>query len=271
MTKKTDDKKPTDDTPTEGANGDTPTGDANGGGQAVQAVPEKPKEAPHILQIRVQRGEGARFDTMQDVWRFAEFASRFGMVPSSFKDGDGRWNLGAITVALVKGLELDMKPTQALQSIYVVNQQPALWGDALPGLVLASRKVDDWTEAMEGTPYEDDYAAVVNLKRKGIASTHTERFTVGMAKTAKLWGKTTRKGQPTPWVTSPDRMLTMRARGYAFRMLFADVLKGLGVAEELQDVARFRDDDDTEAVEYATRQEAMLADLTNARNAEAGP
>ena len=51
-----------------------------------------------------------------------------------------------------------------------------------------------------------------------------------------LWGKTGRNGAPTPWVTYPDRMLQMRARGFALRDVFADALRGVITAEEAQDI-----------------------------------
>jgi hypothetical protein len=55
------------------------------------------------------------------------------------------------------------------------------------------------------------------------------RFSVEDAKRAGLWGK------QGPWTAYPKRMLSMRARGFAIRDCFADVLKGLITAEEAQD------------------------------------
>jgi len=55
-------------------------------------------------------------------------------------------------------------------------------------------------------------------------------FSVADAARQSLTGK---KG---PWQHSRDRMLMIRARTYAFRDLFADALKGLGVAEEQIDI-----------------------------------
>ena len=55
------------------------------------------------------------------------------------------------------------------------------------------------------------------------------RFSVADAKNAGLWGK------QGPWKQYPDRMLAMRARGFAARDGAADVLGGLYLSEELQD------------------------------------
>jgi hypothetical protein len=55
------------------------------------------------------------------------------------------------------------------------------------------------------------------------------KFSVADAKKASLWGKS------GPWSQYPRRMLQMRARGFALRDAFPDVLKGLVTAEEAFD------------------------------------
>ena len=54
-------------------------------------------------------------------------------------------------------------------------------------------------------------------------------FSKEKAMNAKLWGK------DGPWKTYPERMLKMRARGFALRDAFADRLKGIITAEEARD------------------------------------
>jgi hypothetical protein len=70
--------------------------------------------------------------------------------------------------------------------------------------------------------------AVCVAKRKGRKPV-TAKFSVEDAKRAGLWGK------QGPWSAYPKRMLAMRARGFALRDAFPDVLKGLISAEEAQD------------------------------------
>ena len=55
------------------------------------------------------------------------------------------------------------------------------------------------------------------------------RFSVQDARRAGLWGR------PGPWSQYPQRMLQMRARAFALRDAFADVLGGLYLREELED------------------------------------
>ncbi len=57
------------------------------------------------------------------------------------------------------------------------------------------------------------------------------------AKRAGLWDKRGRNGAPGPWQQYPDRMLQARARTFALRDVFPDVLMGLSASvEELQDI-----------------------------------
>jgi hypothetical protein len=71
--------------------------------------------------------------------------------------------------------------------------------------------------------------AVCQTSRKGKDANVVGRFSVADAKRAGLWGKS------GPWTQYPRRMLQLRARGFALRDAFPDVLKGLVTAEEAQD------------------------------------
>ena len=71
--------------------------------------------------------------------------------------------------------------------------------------------------------------AVCKTSRKGKDANVVARFSVADAKKAGLWGKA------GPWSQYPKRMLQLRARGFALRDAFPDVLKGLVTAEEAQD------------------------------------
>jgi hypothetical protein len=71
--------------------------------------------------------------------------------------------------------------------------------------------------------------AVCRIKRKGQPE-EARTFSQADAKAAGLAGKS------GPWAQYPARMRQMRARAFALRDVFADVLKGLAVAEEAQDM-----------------------------------
>ena len=124
------------------------------------------------------------------------------------------------------GHEVGLAPMQALQNIAVINGKPSVYGDAAMALVQASPVCDDIEEFFEGEGGE--LTAVCIAKRKGRKPV-TAKFSVNDAKRAGLWGK------QGPWSAYPKRMMQMRARGFALRDAFPDVLKGLITTEEAQD------------------------------------
>jgi hypothetical protein len=139
-----------------------------------------------------------------------------------------------VLVAMQYGAELGLGPMAALQNIALINNRPALWGDAVPGVCQAL--VEDYKDERIGEKDADSWGWRVTIRRKGRAEPISRTFTIGDAKQAKLWGKKGRDGQDTPWITHPDRMIFMRARTFAYRDLFPDRLRGIMTVEELRDI-----------------------------------
>lgn len=142
---------------------------------------------------------------------------------SDFAPKDYRGKPANVLIAVQMGLDVGLKPMQAIQSIAIINGKPAVYGDAALALAMASGLVEQFRESEEGG------TATCVVKRKGLDPvTHT--FGLDDAKTAGLLGKA------GPWTNYPKRMRQMRARGYALRDAFPDVLMGLSIAEEVQDI-----------------------------------
>jgi hypothetical protein len=174
------------------------------------------------IGVAQQRPSPVRLRTWEEIERFAEKAARSGMVP---KDYIGKPD--AICIAVQMGSELGLAPMQAVQNIAVINGRPAIWGDALPALCRASpvcRSIREWHEG-------DGDAAIYYCEavRKDDPTPVRGKFSVDNAKKAGLWGKSI-------WGQYPERMLQMRARGFALRDAFPDVLKGLMTVEEARDI-----------------------------------
>lgn len=155
---------------------------------------------------------------------------------SDFAPKDYRGKPANVLIAIQMGADLGLSPMQSLQNIAVINGRPAVWGDAALALVQSSGVLERFHEAFENDVYTDAYTAVCIAKRKGFPDEVRHTFSVADAKRAHLWGKTGRDGQPTPWVTYPQRMLQMRARGFTLRDVAADRLMGLILAEEAMDL-----------------------------------
>lgn len=153
-----------------------------------------------------------------------------GIADSDLVPKEMRGRTGNIILAIQMGAELGMKPMQALQSIAVINGRPCLWGDGLLGLVQASGLLEDFEEQIECDDKGNVVAAACMVKRVGRSREKMVVFTVEDAKKAGLWAKT------GPWQQYPKRMLQLRARSFAIRDEFADVLKGMRTAEEALDM-----------------------------------
>ena len=162
--------------------------------------------------------------TFAEAMQFADALAKSTMVPPAFQR-----NPSNILVAIQWGAELGLGPLQALQNIAVIQGKPAVYGDAMLALVRGSPLCEDVIERIEGEG--DNRAAVCEARRKGSAPVFG-RFSVADAKRAGLWGKT------GPWQQYPLRMLQMRARGFALRDGFPDVLRGVIGAEEAADYPR---------------------------------
>ncbi|WP_053220919.1 recombinase RecT [Methylobacterium indicum] len=176
--------------------------------------------------------------TFDDVFRFSQVLARSGLCPHGMDTPE------KVSVAILTGLEIGVKPMQAVQGIAVIGGRPCIWGDLALGIVRGSGALEyiretyegdesacDWTATRpEGAML--DFKAVCRVKRVGQPEIVTE-FSVRDAVVAKLWGKRGYNGKDTPWITNPKRMIKMRARGFGLRDGFADALKGLYIAEEM--------------------------------------
>lgn len=144
--------------------------------------------------------------------------SKSSIVPKDYQN-----NPGNILVAIQWGMEIGLQPLQSMQSIAVINGRPSIWGDAMLALVRSSGLLEAINEEVT------DSKAVCTIKRRGEQEVVRE-FSMQDAKQAGLAGK------QGPWAQYPKRMLQMRARAFALRDVFPDVLRGVHVAEEAQDL-----------------------------------
>jgi hypothetical protein len=175
-----------------------------------------------MMQLQTTNQRGFAPTTMGEAMQFSEMLASSSMVPKAYQ---GKPN--DVLVCVQWGYEMGLAPMQALQNIAVINGKPSVYGDAMMALVQSSPVCEDIEEYFEGEGTTNPVAVCV-AKRKGRKPVVT-KFSVEDAKRAGLWGK------GGPWTAYPKRMLQMRARGFALRDAFPDVLKGMITAEEAQD------------------------------------
>lgn len=152
---------------------------------------------------------------IEQVFRLATAISKSGLAPQDMRDPE------KLVVAIMHGLEIGLPPMQAVQRIAIIGGRPAIWGDAIPALL--------WAKGFQIIETISDGVAECTVVRPN-GSRITRTFSTADAQRAGLLGKA------GPWRQYPQRMLQMRARGYACRDGAADALSGLYIAEELIDV-----------------------------------
>jgi len=158
--------------------------------------------------------------SLDEAWRLAGALAASGMCPKAYGTDQNK-----VMVGILAGAELGLTPFAALQSIAVIGNNPAVWGDGMLGLVEASGKLQDIEESDDGT------TATCRVVRVGRPTPIVRTFSVDDAKKAGLAGKA------GPWSQYPARMRQMRARAFALRDAFSDVLRGMKSAEEVRDYA----------------------------------
>ena len=168
------------------------------------------------------RASGLALSAFDDAWRFAQIAAKTEFAPKDF-----RGKPESCLLAIQHGAEIGLGPMQSLQQIAVINGRPSVWGDAALALCYAAPCCEWVRETIDGEG--DGLTATCECKRRGNPEPKRATFSVADAKKSGLWGKT------GPWTQYPKRMLQLRARGFALRDAFPDVLRGLVTAEEARD------------------------------------
>ncbi len=158
--------------------------------------------------------------SFEEAFRMADNLAKSDLVPKDYKGKPGN-----VLVAMQMGAEVGLQPMQAIQNIAVINGRPCVWGDSLIGLVRASPLCEYVREHWD----DKRKVAVCVAKRRGDEQEYRVEFGMEDANAAGLAGK------QGPWTQYPKRMCQMRARSWVCRDLFADVLRGLQVAEEVMD------------------------------------
>lgn len=202
------------------------------------------------------------------IHKLAQVCAKSSMVPRYYRD-----NVNDAFVAIQMGAELGLPPFQAIQFIAPIYSEkndecrPTLWGDGLLAVVRGSKVCEYVREWLS----EDGTVAHCETKRRGEPEPVTRSYSLERARANGLLGKPI-------WRKDPQRMLQMRARGFCLRDVYADILKGVGMAEEVldydspvppQDVPEHKDpveQAEPEIVEEDTTLDDIMEDIRDAQS-----
>lgn len=177
--------------------------------------------------------------SVEEVKAFREklkFMFENGVLPKSYLDvkvnekdkectkiSEASLNRAMATISYGKALGLT--PEMSLTHCMNVNGHMSIYGDAINAIIYSSGLLKRKTEYFD----EETMTAVCIIERKDIAGEETRTFSFEDAKIAGLWGKGV-------WRQYPKRMAQMRARGFAYRDVFPDLLHGMITTEEAMDM-----------------------------------
>lgn len=185
-----------------------------------------------IQKVGFERNTSLEPQSLGELIKYAEYIYNASMVPKTFTPAD-------IVVAVQLGTSIGLSVAQSLHNIAIINGKPSIYGDMMLALCRASPLCEYVKEEIQGDEKEE-WIAICTVKRKGNPEV-ISKFSWQDAVDAKLIEKAMKpnsKGwvnESAPWLTYPKRMLQMRARGFALRDAFPDLLNGLISQEEAQD------------------------------------
>ena len=185
------------------------------------------------FELQQQKLESANMikvgnETLASISLMADKFARAGdLIPKEFQA-----NPEKCFVAIYKGASLGLDAFTSLQRIAVINGRATIWGDTALALVRKSGLMVKFEETIIETE-KDNMIARCIVQRKGEAE-HVSEYSQKEAVTAGLWGNNV-------WKKYPKRMLKYRARAFALRDIFADVLDGLYLKEEIEGGEDFKD------------------------------
>lgn len=166
-------------------------------------------------------------------WRRCKALAMSPLIPTSFLGSKQRKFspeeiAGNLFLAIGYGHEVGLSPSQAIQSVAVIHGKTSIYGDALIAVLRGSGLFvgKGWKESWD----EKNKTFSCTMERQG-----------GEKRVVKYsYAKADKLGLPSKnalYRQDPETMLKWRARHECARELFADVLRGLTVAEVAQDDA----------------------------------
>jgi len=168
--------------------------------------------------------------TATELWRTADLMLKSGSLPQQYK------TVPQVIVGMQILRQLNLPDVACLRLLAIINGSFNLWGDAPKGLAMRSGQVEDFDEWWFDPDYNrisienknlkaPIFGAACLLRRVKVKTDTVRSFTVDDATQAGLWGKS------GPWKTYTKRMLQLRARSWALKDMFPDMLLGIGIAE----------------------------------------
>lgn len=180
-------------------------------------------ESPKNAEITAN-GRGY-FDEMTRTFNLAKLLCNAGNIPENY-----RGKPADCMIAIDMASRMGVSPLMVMQNLYVVKGKPSWSGQACMSFIQSNPEFTDVMPIYTGESGKDSRGCYISAKRasdgaeiKGVC------VTIGMAK-AEGWAKNTK------WTNMPDLMLAYRAAAFFARVYCPQVLMGVSVEGEAEDV-----------------------------------
>ena len=211
---------------------------------ADDTLPVPAKDMSRQMQIIDGR---IAVNTLFDAYYLCKILARSGMVP---KDKSGPDGAEKCLAAYLYGSNVGLDIMTSIQSVAVVGNVPAVWGDAMLALVRNSKSLERWVE-MEYQFDKEAVACICLAKRKDIGQ---DIDVVKLRSDRMEWADILELAILSGWygniysdyditdagLSGKDiyqkhrrRMRKMRARAFTLRDGWPDILKGIHAREEM--------------------------------------
>jgi hypothetical protein len=190
-----------------------------------------PTEAKKPINIDISSGMIPH--NYDELMQFSALYKGSGLAPKSFQ------TIQQVAIGIGMCIELRRPILTGLQDMAVINGKVSIYGDAALAQVRSSGLLEYIVETETGTPYQDGWTFTCELKRKGSPEPRKGIWTWEDAKRAGFDDpkmKDGRKDIYSPWTRFTRRMMTFKARNFVLRDEFGDVIKGMTLAEDAQDI-----------------------------------
>ena len=209
------------------------------------------EESREISHMKISRLDDSLFskDLAPHYMKLAGQLANSEMVPKCF-----RGKPSDLFLCWAMGYQIGIPPEQAMNCIMILNGKAVMWGDEMLALCMSHPDFIDIIEDPIVGAAGSVTGYTCTLSRKNRTNT-VSVFTLDMAKKAGLLAK------GGVWNQYPERMLKLRARGFALRDAFPDALKGIKSREEVED---YIDADYIVHDKKGSRTEQLKQELINA-------
>lgn len=172
----------------------------------------------------IVKPSGEFIENFREAYKIAKVFSQAALVPERFQG-----KINDCTVAVNMAMRMNVDPLMVMQNLYVVKGKPSWSGQACMSFIKA--KYNKAVPVYYGEKGTDSRGCFIKATDFSEESVEGPEVTIKMAKDEGWFGKTGSK-----WKTMPELMLAYRAAAFFARIYCPEVLMGVAVEGEAEDI-----------------------------------